>query len=263
MNKKASPRTIIIFILVVVFSGFMGGILSLLLSHAEHPLVNVVNVIRDSLLYYSIYIAIIIQITACVIAFILCKHCSKSYRRWDQEDPDYIEAVESKISYGMLSAEIGSVLSLVFFNIFIVSMDVIEYTPSMDRYTNIAGFLFVIFIVLLLILQRRLIYLEKEINPEKMGDPLDFNFSKQWMKSCDELERQIAYKSAYKAHRIQCMIYIILLCTLMLASGFYRIGVLPFIIIGGMWLSQILIYSITSIKLSKSKHKQQKGIDYD
>ena len=48
--------------------------------------------------------------------------------------------------------------------------------------------------------QTRFVKTVKLAHPEKKGDPSSPKFHRQWLESCDEAEREIVYRSSYKAY---------------------------------------------------------------
>ena len=49
--------------------------------------------------------------------------------------------------------------------------------------------LFLASVAVLVVLQQKIVDLERRINPEKRGSVYDMKFQKTWMDSCDEAER--------------------------------------------------------------------------
>ena len=60
------------------------------------------------------------------------------------------------------------------------------------------------------LIQKKIVNLEKEINPLLKGSVYDFKFSEKWLDSCDEQRKLGIFKSAYKAYKsvsITCVIF--------------------------------------------------------
>lgn len=247
--KNKRKIVLIRFILVVFLSGVFGGIAGYLFASSEANLTIVGNTVSDILIHYSIYMSVVFDAAALLIAYVLYRISRKEFRLWDQEDSDYITRTEQKLSISLMASEIGPILAMISFCIGILDLHKNGNTAKL-----ICMLAFITLSLSLAFLQRKIISLDQEINPEKKGDPLDFNFQKQWLKSCDEQEKQVAYKSAYKAFRVSQIFYVVILILLILVGPFFEIGVSPFLIVGSIWLLQVLVYSITSLKLSKPKN---------
>lgn len=89
--------------------------------------------------------------------------------------------------------------------------------------------------------QRKLVELKKQINPDKKGDALSFHFQKEWLESCDELEKMRLYQAAYKVYAVTPILYLILIVVLHMVSFYFEVGILPFFIIGILWITQTVI----------------------
>lgn len=248
--KNKRMIVLIRFILVVFLSGIFGGVAGFLFASSESSLTVVGNTVSGILISYSIYMSIVFDAAALLIAYVLYRISKKEFQLWDQEDSDYIAKTERKLSISLIASEIGPILSMTAFCI-----SVLDPHKNGNAVKMICMLAFITLSFLLAFLQRKIVSLDQDINPEKKGDPLDFNFQKQWLKSCDEQEKQVAYKSAYKAFRVSQIFYVVILIVLILVGPFFEIGISPFLIVGSIWLLQVLVYSITSLNLSKPKNQ--------
>ena len=103
--------------------------------------------------------------------------------------------------------------------------------------------------------QQLMVDLEKEMNPSKRGSVYDAKFRDKWEESCDELEKMIIYKSAYKAYKttaLTCVILWIVTATLSIA---FKTGPLPSIAVTVIWLVQTVSYCREAIKLERGGNK--------
>lgn len=108
-------------------------------------------------------------------------------------------------------------------------------------------------IILISFLQRQIVDIVKKIEPNKKGDVLDINFNKEWMNSCDELEKMIIYRSAYKSYKILNYAHSLGFTFVLLLSIKFDIGLLPMIIVGFFWILHQGVYHQEAKKLSKQK----------
>lgn len=247
--KNKRMIVLVRFILVVFLSGVFGGIAGFLFASSEASLTIVGNTVSGVLIRCSLYMSVVFDAMALLTAYVLYRISKKEFLLWDQEDSDYIAKTERTLSISLIASEVGPILSMTSFCIGV--LDLHKYGNTVKLICMLA---FIALSLSLAFLQRKIISLDQEINPEKKGDPLDFNFQKQWLKSCDEQEKQVAYKSAYKAFRVSQIFYVVILILLILVGPFFEIGISPFLIVGSIWLLQVLVYSITSLKLSKPKN---------
>ena len=64
----------------------------------------------------------------------------------------------------------------------------------------VACVIFITIYVYLYFWQIRYVKLLQKTHPEKKGDPPSPKFQEQWLDSCDEAEKEVIYRSAYKAY---------------------------------------------------------------
>ena len=103
--------------------------------------------------------------------------------------------------------------------------------------------------------QQLMVDLEKEMNPSKRGSVYDAKFRDKWEESCDELEKIIIYKSAYKAYKttaLTCVILWIVTATLSIA---FKTGPLPSVAVTVIWLVQTVSYCREAMKLERGGNR--------
>lgn len=75
------------------------------------------------------------------------------------------------------------------------------------------------------------------------GDPSRLNFQREYLKSCDEVEKFRIYKSAYKSFQFTKIVGFICLFISMLGNMLLNTGLLPVLLTGTILLSLVLSYS--------------------
>ncbi|MZK06943.1 DUF3169 family protein [Dorea longicatena] len=89
-------------------------------------------------------------------------------------------------------------------------------------------------------------------HPEKKGDPTSSKFTEQWVESCDEAEKEIIYKSAYKTYIVLNKVIPILLLLTLIANMFLNTGILAVLVVAVIYLVTGMTY-IRSCMVSKAK----------
>lgn len=92
----------------------------------------------------------------------------------------------------------------------------------------------------------------KKIHPGKRGDPLSVHFAKDWLQSCDELEKRVTYIAAYRTMTGLRVVLLLLMTVLLLLSIEFPVGLTPFAVIGVIWL-------YIGIRNIAATHKLTKG----
>ena len=103
--------------------------------------------------------------------------------------------------------------------------------------------------------QQLMVDLEKEMNPSKRGSVYDAKFRDKWEESCDELEKVIIYKSAYKAYKTTALTCIVLWVVTATLSIAFKTGPLPSIAVTVIWLVQTVSYCREAMKLERGGNR--------
>lgn len=93
-------------------------------------------------------------------------------------------------------------------------------------------------------------------HPEKKGDPASRKFQQQWLESCDEAEKEVIFRSAYKAY-IQMNTWIpVLLVITMLGHLFFGTGIMAIVVVAAVWLVITTAYLRSCVSLRKEKLRE-------
>lgn len=189
--------------------------------------------------------AVLITIAGMVLTILIYIQCKRSVDFWNGEDEEYIEKLEKKCSIGQII--------LIITMIFIYSFDAIAMLEGVEsesvKWIVVPVIDLLIVMALSTFMQYKYVNLIKKINPEKRGSVIEFNFKKTWMKSCDEQERMAIYRSSYRSFQVMQSAFPICWCILLLISLCMNIGVIPFLMIGVLWILHTITYCLESLKV--------------
>ncbi len=261
-NKKENRRALKTFIPIVLLAALAGGIAGAAAQTGSAAELSslVARVLREGIYAAAPYCVIIGTMAGAAAAMLLYFSAVKEFKNAgadshgimkEELDEQVLDSLEEKMSLAMV---VVSAYLIVCFVAFSAVMAYIRRGIEEHTIITICSILF--FVVGSFggaKLQQMMIDFEKLLNPEKRGSVYDRNFNAKWLESCDEMERLMIYKSAYKAFGITNLTCSIFLTALTLLSLFFDYGTLPAICVGAVWLSMILSYSMEAIKLSKSK----------
>ena len=170
-----------------------------------------------------------------------------------EPDEQIIEAVEDKLSQGMFILSVIMIVQMLFFGIMMAELEnIADYSFAIAM---VATGVFVVGNLAQLKQQQLMVDLEKEMNPSKRGSVYDAKFRDKWEESCDELEKIIIYKSAYKAYKttaLTCVILWIVTATLSIA---FKTGPLPSVAVTVIWLVQTVSYCREAMKLERGGNR--------
>ena len=105
------------------------------------------------------------------------------------------------------------------------------------------------------IIQQKCIDAAKETNPEKTASIYDIKFQKKWMDSCDEAEKIMIGKCAFKAYAATNTICMVLSVVLAVCALVFGIGFLPSLTVCLIWITSQSVYCMEALKYSKAGNK--------
>jgi len=255
-NRRALPK----FLIVIFISGIIGGILGFLtglfgFSGASEAAAAVVNGFLKEASFYGIPAFAVVLVGS---GWLLYRQAKARFAAWDGEDEAVVEGVEETLNWCMLWSAVHQVLDF-----FLFSAGVVYYKDDRTmRMLWIVGF-FLAAIAANIVLQQKIVDLEKRINPEKRGSVYDLKFQKKWMDSCDEAERRQIGQACYAAYRVTGNVCIGFWLVLVILSFVYDIGVLPLFSVMLIWGVMQVAYVLAGMKLERGKTPQKENVDAD
>ena len=101
--------------------------------------------------------------------------------------------------------------------------------------------------------QIRYVKLIQKTHPEKKGDPASLKFQEQWLESCDEAEKEIIYRSSYKAFMTVNRTIPVLLVGTMVAHLYFDTGMFAVVVVSIIWLLTQFTYTRSCVKLRETR----------
>ena len=260
-NRAALKKFIPMLIVCAVIGGITGGISSFIgysdfsgnIAEAALLIVNMV----------SPWAVIILGVLSFIVCWVIYRKARAMYEgaltsakvtgEPGEPDEQIIEAVEDKLSQGMFILSVIMIVQMLFFGIMMADLQ--NIADSSLIVAMVATGVFVAGNLAQLKQQQLMVDLEKEMNPSKKGSVYDAKFRDKWEESCDELEKIIIYKSAYKAYKttaLTCVILWIVTATLSIA---FKTGPLPSVAVTVIWLVQTVSYCREAMKLERGGNK--------
>ena len=80
-------------------------------------------------------------------------------------------------------------------------------------------------------------------------------FQKKWMETCDEAEKIVVGKCAYKAFNMTNSMCCVLAIILAISALMFNTGFLPSLVVSLIWIVNISIYCKECIKYSRAGNK--------
>ena len=260
-NKAALKKFIPMLIVCAVIGGITGGVSSFIgYSDFSGSIAEAALLIVNMM---SPWAVIILGVSSFIACWAIYRKARAMYQEalaaaeadGESGEPDeqIIEAVEDKLSQGMFILSVIMIVQMLFFGIMMAELE--NLAVHSFAITMVATGVFVAGNLAQLKQQQLMVDLEKEMNPSKKGSVYDAKFRDKWEESCDELEKIIIYKSAYKAYKttaLTCVILWIVTATLSIA---FKTGPLPSIAVTVIWLVQTVSYCREAMKLERGGKK--------
>ena len=271
--KKEDKKAFKGFAIMMVISAMIGAVIGGGFKYLQENLGdNLSEFLVNRLMMITPYASLVLSILVIIVSVVIYKNSRKNLKLWNQSDEqeEMIDNIEEKLSYVLLFTSVNLILGFFFFGAGMALL-------SEDSYTKVILFLvgFIVCVVSTILIQNKVVNLEKEINPFLNGSVYDFKFSQKWLDSCDEAIKLNVYKSSFKAYKSitnTCLISdklwhcsystryksitntcLILWIVCVLGYNFFDFGIMPLVMVTIIWLVQTIAYCIESIKCSKNK----------
>ena len=263
-NKAALKKFIPMLIVCALIGGLVGGASSFIgYSDFSGSIVEAALLIVNMV---SPWAVIILGVLSFIVCWVIYRKARAMYEgaltsakvtgepgESGEPDEQIIEAVEDKLSQGMFILSVIMIVQMLFFGIMMADLE--NIADSSFALTMAAAGVFVAGNLAQLKQQQLMVDLEKEMNPSKKGSVYDAKFRDKWEESCDELEKVIIYKSAYKAYKTTALTCIVLWVVTATLSIAFKTGPLPSIAVTVIWLVQTVSYCREAMKLERGGNR--------
>ena len=182
--KKEDKKAFKSFAIMMVISAMIGAIIGGgSIYFQENIGDNISEFLLNALMIITPYASLVLSILVIIVSVVIYSNSRKKLKLWNQSDDqeEIIDNIEEKLSYVLLFASVNLIIGFFFFGAGMALL-------SEDSYTKVILFLvgFIVCVVSTILIQNKVVNLEKEINPFLNGSVYDFKFSQKWLDSCDE-----------------------------------------------------------------------------
>ena len=252
-NRKALPKFMLIMVISLLVGG-LGGFCS-----AKYGLNSLSDGMKSAGAFFSAYIAPWLMLAAAVILPVVCIPIYRSTKKlissWDGENEEISDTIDQK-----LSIVIWVTSAALFLSYFLIAASYAEGFATFEKensiipfFVGIAGFFAIM--IEAVILQQKCVDSAKKTNPEKTASVYDTKFHKKWMDSCDEAEKIMIGKCAFKAYAATKAVCTVLSIVLAICALILGIGFLPSFTVCLIWIVNQSVYCKEALKYSKAGNK--------
>ncbi len=252
-NRKALPKFMLIMVISLLIGG-LGGFCS-----AKYGLNSLSDGMKSAGAFFSAYIAPWLMLAAAVILPVVCIPIYRSTKKlissWDGENEEISDTIDQKLSIVIWVTSAALILSY-----FLIAASYAEGFATFEKensiipfFVGIAGFFAIM--IEAVILQQKCVDSAKKTNPEKTASVYDTKFHKKWMDSCDEAEKIMIGKCAFKAYAATNAVCTVLSIVLAICALILGIGFLPSLTVCLIWIVNQSVYCKEALKYSKAGNK--------
>lgn len=248
-NRKAFPKFIVFTLICALVGGVVGFCSARFgLDGLAGTLARAGSAFSRLWAPWLLLACALLRPALCVPMYLRAKRLAAA---WDGEDEEAEALIDRK-------ATVAQWVNLLF-NVCIYFLFAAVFSGAFDSFPEEkGGFLFILALCTFLIgmvegimLERRFVDLAKGLAPEKDGSVYDLNFRKKWLASCDEAEKLIIGRCAYKAYTATNTTCMVLWIIFTLSALFLNTGFLPVLVVCIIWGVSASVYTYWSMKLSQ------------
>lgn len=253
-DQVAQKRFTIIMIIAILFGAVLGFLIVFLgrsfITGDKSGLVTFTKIVSPFLQFYILpFILVLLTAIIDIRTRSVLKSCRFALTHWDVEDEAGAKKINQSLSKMLTLSQGSYVIAFCIFGLICYNM----VGGDSSIYHLIITFIVIATFLYSLLsfthVQKKSVNLLKEMNPEKRGSVFDLKFQSKWLESCDEAEQLIIYKSAYKAYRVMTHICLGLTMIFTILGMAFPFGILPLLLSCGLWLVNIVVYNLESMKL--------------
>ncbi len=252
-NRKALPK----FILIMVISLLVGG--SIGFCAAKYGVDSLTGGLKSAGAFFGTYIAPWLMLMIAVIVPVVCVPVYRSAKKllfsWDGENEEISDTIDKKLSIVIWITSVILILSY-----FLIAASYSGGFETFENESNIVLFFigitaFFAIMIEAVIIQQKCVDAAKKTNPEKTASVYDPKFQKKWMDSCDEAEKIMIGKCAFKAYAATNTVCTVLSVVLAICALIFGIGFLPSLAVCLVWIVNQSVYCKEALKYSKAGNK--------
>ena len=106
-----------------------------------------------------------------------------------------------------------------------------------------------------ILFQQKCVDTTKQMNPEKKASVYDMRFQKKGIDDCDEAEKIMIGKCAFKAYSATNVVCTVLAIVLAVCALVFDIGFLPSLMVCLVWIVNLSVYCKEAMRYSKAGNK--------
>ncbi len=256
-NRKALPK----FLLFAIACVLAGGVIGYFSGYgaANGGAAQFADMLKEAGAFFGARIAPWLMLSAAVIVPVVCipiyRRAKKLVAAWDDEDADISDTIDRNLSAVIWITSAALILSY-----FLIAA---SYSGGLaifdDKKKTLVFFIgiasFFAIMIEAILFQQKCVDTTKQINPEKKASAYDMQFQKKWLEDCDEAEKLMIGKCAFKAYAATNAVCTVLAIVLAVCALLFDIGFLPSLTVCLVWIVNLSVYCKEAMRYSKAGNK--------
>ena len=256
-NRKALPK----FLLFAIACTILGGVIGYWSGYgsAKGGTEQLVGRMKEAGAFFGTHLAPWLMLAMAVSVPAGCmpiyRSAKKLLRAWDGEAEDVSDMIEQRLSVVIWITSAALIVSY-----FLIAA---SYSGGLAIFDNkertlvffIGVAAFFLIMIEAILLQQQCVDTVKQMNPEKKASFYDMRFQKKWADDCDEAEKIIIGKCAYKAYSATNLVCTVLSIVLAVCALMFGIGLLPSLTVCLIWIVNLSVYFQEAMRYSKAENK--------
>lgn len=252
-NRKAMPKFLLIMVIGILVGGSAG------FCAAKYGLNTLTGSIKSAGALFGTYVAHWLMLAAAVAVPAACvplyKSAKKRLSSWDGENEEINDEIDKRLSIVLWITNAAMILSL-----FLIAAAYSGGFAMFENQNSVASFLAAIvglcaILAETIVLQQKCVDTAKKMNPEKTASVFDTKFQQKWVDSCDEAEKLVIGKCAFKAYSATNNVCAALAIVLAVCALIFNIGFLPSLAVCLIWFVNQSVYCREALRYSKVGNK--------
>lgn len=256
--KKANRKALPIFIVIMLISLILGGILGIIISEADSA--GSTAKWKAAAVAFGTYIApwlmLLCALAVAAVCTLLCRKGKKILTAWDGEDEVVCDKAEKILSYVLWISNCAYILSFFLLAATYSARNITDFGNLKTLVPfSVSLVSFMAILMETLVFQKKSLDAAKKSNPEKNVSFFDVKFQKKWLDSCDEAEKLLIGKCAYKAFSTVNKVCAVLAGLLAVGSLLFEFSFLASFSVCTIWFVGQFVYFRETMKYSKAGSK--------
>lgn len=254
-KQKTDKQIAIKFVVILIFAcviGFVGGFGCVILADKFDG--NVFNSFKEIMKILMPIIFVGSNIVVHIFCFAKYTKGKKLADNWDGWNEEVIDKAEEALGVAIIPENILLVCNFFMYGATLYFADFTIEGGLGNLVVAVIGIItFIIGLFFSTFLQKLVVEAEKKINPEKRGNVLDMEFTKEWMSSCDEAQKKLIHEAGFKAYQAASAVCMVMSVVSTMGLMTFGTGLFPLVCVSIIWIALVVSYSVACVKLEHKK----------